>query len=81
MSESDGVGLQLDVRPGPYVACSTRLGVIRMWDVSKRDARQHAHPIMLRDKIPDFGSVLSMRYVIMLFFANHPVVELKVKML
>ena len=61
LSESDGAGVQLDVTPGPFVACSTRTGVIRLWDVTKRDARPHGHPIVLADKIPDFGSVLSMR--------------------
>ena len=39
LHETEGVGVQLDVTPGPFVACSTRNGVIRIWDVSKRDAR------------------------------------------
>ena len=60
LADSDGPGVTLDVT-GPYVVCSTRNGVVRVWDVSKRDARQHSHPIMLREKIPDFGHVLSLR--------------------
>ena len=39
LSESDGPAVTLDVT-GPYVVCSTRNGVVRIWDLSKRDARQ-----------------------------------------
>jgi len=38
---------------------STDRGIVKIWDVSKRDARLHSHPISLRDKISDFGNLVS----------------------
>ena len=63
-AETEGEGVTLDVS-GNYVVCSTRNGAVKIWDVSKREARVlHAHPIMLREKIPDFGQVLSLRIAV-----------------
>ena len=36
---------------------TTEKGIVKIWDVSKRDARVHSHPISLREKISDFGQV------------------------
>ena len=38
---------------------STDRGIVKIWDVSKRDARLHSHPISVRDKISDFGTLVS----------------------
>ena len=38
---------------------TTDKGIVKIWDISKRDARLHSHPISLRDKISDFGSLVS----------------------
>ena len=64
LSEAEGEGITLDVS-GNHVVCSTRNGAIKIWDVSKREARAiHAHPIMLKEKISDFGHVLSLRVAV-----------------
>ena len=61
LTESEGEGVTLDVS-GNHVVCSTRKGAVKIWDISKREARLiHAHPIMLKEKIPDFGHILSLR--------------------
>ena len=61
LTESEGEGVTLDVS-GNHVVCSTRTGAVKIWDISKREARViHGHPIMLKEKIPDFGHVLSLR--------------------
>ena len=61
LTESEGEGVSLDVS-GNHVVCCTRNGAVKIWDVSKREARAiHSHPIMLKEKISDFGHVLSLR--------------------
>ena len=61
LTETEGEGITLDVS-GNYVVCSTRNGAVKIWDISKREARAiHSHPIMLKEKITDFGHVLSLR--------------------
>ena len=64
LTEAEGEGITLDVS-GHHVVCSTRNGAVKIWDVSKREARAiHAHPIMLKEKISDFGHVVSLRVAV-----------------
>ena len=49
-------GLRLQTR-GAFLMVVTKAGIVRIWDVSKRDMRAHCHPINLKEKIGDFSRV------------------------
>ena len=52
--ESGGFKVQAQ---GQFLMVCTKSGIIRIWDVSKRDMRPHCHPINIREKISDFHSL------------------------
>ena len=58
LSESEGFGISLDLHSS-FLICATLNGVIRMWDLSRREAKPHSHPKYLPDYIHDFGEVIS----------------------
>ena len=57
MSLNDESGAFKVQAQGQYLMVCTKSGIIRIWDVSKRDMRSHCHPINIREKITDFHSL------------------------
>ena len=51
-----GMGICLDLA-GSYLGCATITGCLRLWDLSRREAKPHSYPKFLADHIPDFGEV------------------------
>ena len=49
----DSGGFQIQVR-NQYLMVCTKAGLVKVWDVSKRDMRAHCHPISLKEKLGDF---------------------------
>ena len=43
-------GFQIQVRNQFLMVC-TKAGIVKVWDVSKRDMRAHCHPINLKVKM------------------------------
>ena len=58
LSETEGLGIRLDLHSA-FLVCTTLNGCIRMWDLSRRDAKPHSHPKYLPDHIQDFGEIIS----------------------
>ena len=58
LSENEGFGLNLDIN-GAFLVCATLNGCIKMWDLSRREAKSHAHPKYLSEHITNFGEVIS----------------------
>ena len=58
LSETEGFGIGLDLHSS-FLVCSTLNGCIRMWDLSRREAKSHSHPKYLPDHIQDFGEIIS----------------------
>ena len=52
----DSGGLKLQTK-GSYLMVVTKAGIVRIWDVSKRDMRAHCHPLNIKEKIGDFSRV------------------------
>jgi len=53
LNEVEGQGETLEVVGGRYVVVVTANRFVKIWDVSKREARLHAHPINLPERIPN----------------------------
>lgn len=49
--DSGGFGIQVK---NQFLMVVTQNGLVKIWDVSKRDMRPHCHPINLKEKIGDF---------------------------
>ena len=45
---------------GKFLVCGTINNYVKIWDISKREARLHIHPINLQEKIQDFTSINDM---------------------
>jgi intraflagellar transport protein 140 len=58
LTESEGSGQSLMVVSARYLVTLTSNRVVKIWDVSKREARLHAHPIHLAEKIPNLLSTV-----------------------
>lgn len=43
-------GFKIQVR-SPYLMVVSKSGIVKIWDVSKRDMRPHCHPFSLKDKL------------------------------
>eukprot|EP00095_Tigriopus_kingsejongensis_P006204 snap_masked-scaffold252_size238019-processed-gene-1.6 protein:Tk06204 transcript:snap_masked-scaffold252_size238019-processed-gene-1.6-mRNA-1 annotation:"intraflagellar transport protein 140-like protein" len=56
MTEEEGSATIMHVR-GRFLLIGTINAFVKIWDLSKREARLHAHPIQLREKISDFGHI------------------------
>ncbi|XP_023345784.1 intraflagellar transport protein 140 homolog [Eurytemora carolleeae] len=59
-SENEGMGIYVDVNSS-FVVCATITGCIRMWDISRREAKSHSYPKFLAEFISDFGEVISVK--------------------
>jgi hypothetical protein len=57
---SAGMGICLDLS-GSYLACATITGCLRLWDLSRREAKPHSYPKFLADHISDFGEVRNLQ--------------------
>ncbi len=55
-NDTPATGFKIQVSD-PYLMVVTKEGIIRIWDVSKRDMRSHCHPINVREKIGDFANL------------------------
>ena len=42
---------------GQHLLAVSKSGIIRIWDVSKRDMRSHCHPINIKEKITDYSRI------------------------
>lgn len=60
MTEEEGSATTLSVS-GKYLLVGTINAVVKIWDLSKREARLHAHPIQLREKINDFTHITEIK--------------------
>ena len=60
LSDSEGFGLSLDINSS-YLVVATSTGCLKMWDLSRREAKSHAHPKYLSEHITNFGEVISAR--------------------
>ena len=58
LSENEGFGLSLDINSS-FLICATLNGCIKMWDLSRREAKSHSHPKYLSEHITNFGEVIS----------------------
>ena len=52
LAESEGAGIGLDIHSA-FLVCATMNGYLRMWDLSRRDAKPHSHPKHLPDQVDD----------------------------
>ena len=53
LTENEGQATHIGVH-GKFLIVGTSNAYVKIWDLSKRDARLHVHPIHLRERIPDF---------------------------
>ena len=60
LSDNEGFGLSLDINSS-FLVCATLNGCLKMWDLSRREAKSHAHPKYLSEHITNFGEVISAR--------------------
>jgi intraflagellar transport protein 140 len=56
LTENEGHATHVDVF-GKFLVVGTSNAYVKIWDLSKRDARLHVHPIHLRERIPDFQRI------------------------
>ncbi|XP_076446737.1 intraflagellar transport protein 140 homolog [Babylonia areolata] len=57
-AEPEGQPVSLDVC-GHYLVVATDVGIVRVYDLSRREAKAHTNPKNLADIVPGFGSVVS----------------------
>ncbi|KAG8223373.1 hypothetical protein J437_LFUL001251 [Ladona fulva] len=58
MLDEEGEPAGINLTP-PYLVVFTLLGVVKIWDVSRREAKVHVQPKRLDTVIPDFGEIIS----------------------
>jgi intraflagellar transport protein 140 len=58
--EGEPIGIELC---GHFLTVATLLGWVKVWDLSRREAKLHANPKYLNDVILDFGEIILARYV------------------
>ena len=56
-AEPEGHPVSLDTC-GHYLVVATDVGVLRVYDLSRREAKAHTNPKNLADVVPGFGSVV-----------------------
>ncbi len=56
LTENEGQGTHIDVF-GKFLVVGTSNAFVKIWDLSKRDARLHVHPIHLKERVPDFQCI------------------------
>ncbi|KAM7433446.1 hypothetical protein ABFA07_016329 [Porites harrisoni] len=59
-SEAEGDPVLLDVC-GNFLAAGTSLGYVKVWDLSRREAKQHCNPKSLGDSIAGIGKLRSVK--------------------
>ncbi|XP_050709384.1 intraflagellar transport protein 140 homolog [Eriocheir sinensis] len=59
-SESEGQPIGLDVC-GNFLVASTINGTVKLWDLSRREAKPHTQGKQMGDYIKDFGEIISAR--------------------
>jgi hypothetical protein len=59
--EGEPIGIELC---GHFLTVATLLGWVKVWDLSRREAKLHANPKYLNDVILDFGEIILARYVV-----------------
>ena len=57
--EGEPIGIELC---GHFLTVATLLGWVKVWDLSRREAKLHANPKYLNDVILDFGEIILARY-------------------
>ncbi|XP_053388212.1 LOW QUALITY PROTEIN: intraflagellar transport protein 140 homolog, partial [Mercenaria mercenaria] len=57
-SEVEGQPVCLDVC-GTYLLIGTDIGILKVFDLSRREAKPHSHPKNLHELVPGFGSLLA----------------------
>ncbi|KAK7004477.1 intraflagellar transport protein 140 [Biomphalaria glabrata] len=57
-AEPEGHPVSLDVC-GSFLLVATDVGVLRVYDLSRREAKSHSNPKNLQDIIPSFGSIIN----------------------
>lgn len=57
-SEVEGQPVCLDIC-GTYLLIGTEIGVLKVFDLSRREAKPHSHPKNLHDLVPGFGGLLA----------------------
>lgn len=57
-SEPEGQPVSIDVC-GNYLVIGTNIGLVRVYDLSRREAKPHSQPRNLGEIIPGFGSIIS----------------------
>ncbi|KAH9494870.1 hypothetical protein Btru_015870 [Bulinus truncatus] len=57
-AEPEGSPVSLDVC-GSFLLVASNLGVLKVYDLSRREAKPHSNPKNLQDIIPSFGAVIS----------------------
>ncbi|XP_059152845.1 intraflagellar transport protein 140 homolog [Physella acuta] len=56
-AEPEGHPVSLDIC-GVYLVVATNLGILRVYDLSRREAKAHSSPKNLAEVIPGFGSII-----------------------
>eukprot|EP00058_Branchiostoma_floridae_P021724 XP_002607214.1 hypothetical protein BRAFLDRAFT_118626 [Branchiostoma floridae] len=59
-SETEGEPIAMDVC-GQYLVAGTSTNFLRMWDLSRREAKQHCNPKNLGEVIPELGAIVSVK--------------------
>ncbi|KAK7111421.1 intraflagellar transport protein 140 homolog [Littorina saxatilis] len=57
-AEPEGCPVSLDVN-GQYLVVATDMGIVRVYDLSRREAKAHTNPKNLSEIIPGFGTIIS----------------------
>ncbi|XP_060569057.1 intraflagellar transport protein 140 homolog [Ruditapes philippinarum] len=57
-SEVEGQPVCLDIC-GTYLLIGTDIGILKVFDLSRREAKPHSHPKNLHELVPGFGSLLA----------------------
>ncbi|XP_019615052.1 PREDICTED: intraflagellar transport protein 140 homolog [Branchiostoma belcheri] len=59
-SETEGEPIAMDVC-GHFLVAGTSTNFLRMWDLSRREAKQHCNPKNLGEVIPELGMIVSVK--------------------
>ena len=57
-AEPEGRPVSLDTC-GHYLVVATDVGIVRVYDLSRREAKAHTNPKNLADIVPGFGTIIS----------------------
>jgi intraflagellar transport protein 140 len=57
-AEPEGHPVSVDVN-SQYLVVATDVGIVRVYDLSRREAKAHTNPKNLADIVPGFGTIVS----------------------